>query len=74
MTVFIYAAVNLFLIWQEYRQGEALYDAAQVEFLTAPEMELEFESDKPITWPTFTIDFGHLQDVNNASVGLDLDL
>ena len=69
LAVFIYAAVNLFLIWQEYRQGEALYDAAQVEFLTAPEMELEFESDDPITWPTFTIDFSHLQDVNSEVLG-----
>ena len=32
-------------------------------------MELEFESDEPITWPTFTIDFGHLQDVNNEVLG-----
>lgn len=69
LAVFLYAAVNLFLIWQEYRQSDALYDAAQTEFLTAPEMELEFESDEPITWPTFAIDFANLQQVNREVTG-----
>lgn len=44
LAVFVYAAANLFLIWQEYRQSDALYDAAQTEFLTAPELEQEFET------------------------------
>ena len=69
LAVFLYAAANLFLIWQEYRQSDALYDAAQTEFLTAPEMELEFESDEPITWPTFAIDFANLQQVNREVTG-----
>ena len=69
LAVFLYAAVNLFLIWQEYRQSDALYDAAQTEFLTAPEMGLEFESDEPITWPTFAIDFANLQQVNREVTG-----
>ena len=69
LAVFLYAAVNLFFIWQEYRQSDALYDAAQTEFLTAPEMELEFESDDPITWPTFAIDFANLQQVNKEVTG-----
>ena len=69
LAVFLYAAVNLFLIWQEYRQSDALYDAAQTEFVTAPEMELEFESDEPITWPTFAIDFANLQQVNREVTG-----
>ena len=69
LAVFLYAAVNLFLIWQEYRQSDALYDEAQTEFLTAPEMELEFESDEPITWPTFAIDFANLQQVNREVTG-----
>lgn len=69
LAMFLYAAVNLFFIWQEYRQSDALYDAAQTEFLTAPEMELEFESDDPITWPTFAIDFANLQQVNKEVTG-----
>ncbi len=69
LAMFLYAAVNLFLIWQEYRQSDALYDAAQTEFVTAPEMELEFESDEPITWPTFAIDFANLQQVNREVTG-----
>lgn len=64
LALFVYAAGNLFLIWQEYRQSDALYEAAQTEFLTAPEMELEFESDDPVTWPTFAIDFAQLRQVN----------
>lgn len=47
LALFLYAAVSLFMIWREYRQSDALYDAAQTEFLTAPEME----SDQPIIWP-----------------------
>lgn len=69
LAVFVYAAANLFLIWQEYRQSDALYDAAQTEFLTAPELEQEFETAEPITWPAFTIDFAHLQGVNNEVQG-----
>lgn len=64
LTVFIYAGGNLFLIWQEYHQSDTLYEAAQVEFLTAPEMVQEFESDEPITWPEFTVDFTQLQTIN----------
>ena len=41
--IFLYAGGNLFLIWQEYRQGDNLYQTAQTEFLTAPDMDAEFE-------------------------------
>lgn len=64
LLVFLYAAGNLFLIWQEYRQGEAVYDTAQTEFLTETEPEIEVEEVVPVTWPDFTIDFASLQQVN----------
>lgn len=69
LAIFVYAAVNLFLIWQGYQQSDALYDAAQVEFLKAPGMEEEFESADPITWPAFSIDFKQLQATNNEVKG-----
>lgn len=69
LAIFLYAAINLFLIWQEYHQSDALYDAAQVEFLVAPEMEEEFESSDPITWPVFSVDFSQLQTVNQEVKG-----
>lgn len=64
LAVFVYAAGNLFLIWQEYRASEKLYEQAQTEFLTAPELDETFETDEPVTWPEFTIDFAHLEQVN----------
>ena len=69
LAVFVYAAGNLFLIWQEYRASEKLYEQAQSEFLTAPELEDSFETDEPITWPTFAIDFSHLEQVNSEVNG-----
>lgn len=65
LALFLYAAVSLFMIWREYRQSDALYDAAQTEFLTAPEME----SDQPIIWPAFAIDFADLQQINEEVLG-----
>ncbi len=61
LAVFLYAAGNLFLIWQEYRTSETLYNQAQQEFLIEPEQE---EVEEPITSPTFTIDFVQLNEVN----------
>ena len=58
-----------FIIWQEYRQGDNLYQTAQTEFLTAPDMDAEFESDEPMTWPTFLIDFDSLQAINREVKG-----
>lgn len=63
LAVIVYAAGNLFLIWQEYRAAAALYNSAQVEFLEAPDMEDEFELDEP-TWPTFDVNFDELRSVN----------
>ena len=68
LAVIVYAAGNLFLIWQEYRAGDALYDGAQTEFLAAPDMEDEFELDEP-TWPTFDVNFEELQSVNRDVMG-----
>ena len=68
LALFVYAAGNLFLIWQEYRASEKLYEQAQSEFLT-PELEDSFETDEPITWPTFAIDFSHLEQVNSEVNG-----
>ncbi len=64
LAVFVYAAGNLFLIWQEYRASEKLYEQAQTEFLTAPELDETVETEEPVTWPTFSIDFAHLEQVN----------
>lgn len=64
LAVFVYAAGNLFFIWQEYRASEELYEQAQIEFLTAPELDETFELDEPVTWPEFTIDFANLKQVN----------
>ena len=69
LAIFVYAAGNLFLIWQEYRQSDALYREAQTEFLTAPDMEAEFIADEPVTWPAFSIDFAQLQSVNSEVKG-----
>ena len=69
LAIFVYAAGNLFLIWQEYRQSDALYREAQTEFLMAPEMEAEFIADEPVTWPAFSIDFVQLQSVNSEVKG-----
>lgn len=69
LAVFVYAAGSLYLIWQEYQASDALYNQAQEEFLTAPELEEEFVSDEPITWPTFAIDFAHLKNVNSEVSG-----
>ena len=60
LVVFLYAAGNLFFIWQEYRASEKLYQQAQEEFLT----ETELEEAIPVTSPTFTIDFGQLEQIN----------
>ncbi len=64
LAVFIYAAGNLVLIWQEYRTSEALYGLAQEEFQTESEQATEVEIEEPVTWPTFTIDFAQLEQVN----------
>ena len=69
LAIFVYAAGNLFLIWQEYRQSDALYREAQTEFLMAPAMEAEFIADEPVTWPAFSIDFAQLQSVNSEVKG-----
>lgn len=67
LAVFLYAAWNLFLIWQEYQAGEDTYNQAQQEFLT-PELENEFVVEE-ITWPTFSIDFTQLKQVNREICG-----
>ncbi len=59
LAVFLYAAGNLFLIWQEYRASEVLYNQAQEEFIVETS-----ELEEPITSPTFTIDFVQLNEVN----------
>ena len=60
LAVFVYAAANLFLIWQEYRASEELYQQAQEEF----QVETVIEPEVPVTSPTFSIDFNQLEQVN----------
>ena len=65
LVVFVYAAGNLFFIWQEYRASEKLYQQAQEEFL----IETEQEEVMPVTSPTFTIDFSQLEQINTEVNG-----
>jgi sortase B len=69
LALFLYAAFQLGMIWRGYHQSDVVYETAQVEFLKAPELETEFISDDPITWPTFAIDFAQLQQVNAEVTG-----
>ena len=69
LVIFVYAAGNLLLIWQEYRASEELYQQAQEEFITEVEVIEVIEEAEPVTSPTFTIDFNQLEQVNSEVNG-----
>ena len=63
--VFVYGAINLFGIWQEYRESETLYDNAQDEFLQSITEENKLADARL----DFTVDFDTLQAVNEDVAG-----
>lgn len=63
--VFIYGAINLFGIWQEYRESEQLYDNAQEEFLQPVEEEDKLADARL----DFAVDFDTLLAVNADVAG-----
>ena len=66
--IFIYGAVNLFGIWQEYRESEALYQNAQEEFLQ-PVEPIEEENKLADARLDFAVDFDSLLAVNEDVAG-----
>lgn len=62
--MFLYGAVNLYGIWQEYREGEALYETAQTEFLQPAEEQPSEEPQQAESQLDFAVDFESLQTVN----------
>lgn len=63
--VFLYGAVNLFGIWQEYRESERLYSDAQEEFLQPVEEENKLAEARL----DFAVDFDSLLAVNDDVTG-----
>ena len=70
LVIFVYGAVNLFFIWQDYRESEALYELAQETFLEEPQQDIEWEEEEqPSTQPTFSIQFEQLTKINPEVIG-----
>ncbi len=64
--IFIYGAVNLFGIWQEYHESEVLYDNAQEEFLQPVEEQTDKLADAKLH---FAVDFDSIQAINPDVTG-----
>jgi len=67
LAIMVYAGSQLFLIIQEYRQGDAVYETAQTDFVEPPPEELIAEDEDP--WPEFRVDFAELTKVNAEVCG-----
>ena len=69
--VFVYGAINLYGIWQEYRESEMLYQNAQDEFLTAVEDPVEVPDENKLADAKldFAVDFDSLHAVNEDVAG-----
>ena len=69
--VFVYGAINLYGIWQEYRESEMLYQNAQDEFLTAVEDPVEVPDENKLADAKldFAVDFASLHAVNEDVAG-----
>ncbi len=63
--VFVYGTINLFGIWQEYRESETLYDGAQEEFLQSVADEHTL-ADAQLH---FAVDFDSLLAINDDIAG-----
>lgn len=65
--IFVYGAINLYGIWQEYQESEMLYQNAQDEFLTSVEESDENKlADAKLD---FAVDFDSLHAVNEDVTG-----
>ena len=69
--VFVYGAINLYGIWQEYRESEVLYQNAQDEFLTSVEDPIEVPDENKLADAKldFAVDFAGLHAVNEDVAG-----
>ena len=69
--VFVYGAINLYGIWQEYRESEVLYQNAQDEFLTSVEDPVEVPDENKLADANldFAVDFASLHAVNEDVAG-----
>ena len=65
--MFLYGGMNLYTIWNEYRESEALYQCTQEQFLQQQEFVDENDSEK-IKRELF-VDFESLQAINKDVVG-----
>lgn len=64
--IFVYGAVNLYGIWQEYRESEVLYENAQEEYLQPIEEDENKLADARLD---FAVDFDSLLAVNQDVAG-----
>ncbi len=64
LAVFAYGAINLFGIWQEYRENEKLYTEAQDEFLQPVEEDTLADAQL-----NFAVDFDSLLAINEDVAG-----
>lgn len=69
--VFVYGAINLYGIWQEYRESEVLYQNAQDEFLISVEDPVEVPDENKLADAKldFAVDFDSLHAVNEDVAG-----
>ena len=65
--IFLYGALQLYGIWQEYRESEVLYQQTQEVYLESAEEE--HTSEPKETNLPFTVDFDSLHAVNEDVVG-----
>ncbi|MBQ5668054.1 MAG: hypothetical protein IIV42_02040, partial [Peptococcaceae bacterium] len=61
--MFLYGGMNLYTIWNEYRESEALYQCTQEQFLQQQEFVDENDLEK------IFVDFESLQAINKDVVG-----
>ncbi len=65
--MFLYGGMNLYTIWNEYRESEALYQCTQEQFLQQQEFVDENDSEKRKR--ELFVDFESLQAINKDVVG-----
>ena len=65
--MFLYGSMNLYTIWKEYRESEALYQCTQEQFLQQQEFVDEDDSEKRKR--ELFVDFESLQAINEDVIG-----